>query len=77
MGKRKINIQRSLGAKGASLTQAGADRTIDELAGTMSNVDVGFRPTDQRVYEINLDRITPDPAQPRRILPYETGTREN
>lgn len=71
MSKRKINIQRTLGAKGASLAQAGADQTIDELAGTMSNVDVGFRPTDQRVYEINLDRITPDPAQPRHILPYD------
>jgi hypothetical protein len=37
----------------------------------MSTSDIGFRPTDQRVYEINLDRIMPDPAQPRHVLPYD------
>ena len=70
-GKRKINIQRSLGAKGAATIQEQMDRSIDHLAGTMSTVDIGFQPTDQRVYEINLDRIQPDFTQPRHILPYD------
>ena len=69
MARRKINLNRSLGAKGTTVSQASNDSSIDKLTGTMSNVDVGFRPTDQRVYQINLDRITPDPSQPRHILP--------
>ncbi len=44
---------------------------IDRLTGSMSTTDIGFRPTDQRVYEINLDRIVPDPTQPRRLLPHD------
>lgn len=71
MARRKINIQRTLGAKGATAAQTETKGAIDQLAGAMSSIDVGFRPTDQRVYEINLDRIMPDSLQPRHILPYD------
>lgn len=71
MAKRKINIQRSLGAKGASFAHDSSQSPIDKLTGSMSTTDIGFRPTDQRVYEINLDRIYPDPDQPRRLLPHD------
>ncbi len=71
MARRKINIQRDLGAKGVPTGQAETASVIDELAGSMSTADIGFRPTDQRVYEINLDRIDPDPTQPRRLLPHD------
>ncbi len=71
MARRKINIQRFLGAKGATAGEVESGGAIDKLAGSMSDVDIGFRPTDQRVYEINLDRITPDPTQPRRLLPHD------
>ncbi len=68
---RKVKIQPQLGAKGAAAAQANSSSPIDQLASTMSTVDVGFRPTDQRVYEVNLNRILPDFSQPRRILPYD------
>ncbi len=72
MARRKINIQRNLGApSGFEQTVEANDSMIDQLAGTMSAVDIGFRPTDQRVYEINLERITPDPTQPRHLLPHD------
>jgi len=71
MAKRKVSIQRSLGAKGAAMGQSESGSVIDQLTGTMSTADIGFRPTDQRVYEIELDRITPDPLQPRHLLPHD------
>lgn len=72
MAKRKINIQRNLGARNPSAGQAEFNNSaIDQLTGSMSTSDIGFRPTDQRVYEVNLDRIVPDPAQPRHVLPYD------
>ncbi len=74
MARRKISIQRNLGTKGTFVDQAGPESVIDRLAGSMSAVDIGFRPTDQRVYEINLDRITPDPTQPRHLLPHDLRT---
>jgi hypothetical protein len=75
MARRKINIQRNLGAPtGFEQTVEVTDSVIDQLAGTMSVVDIGFRPTDQRVYEINLNRITPDPKQPRHLLPHDLRT---
>ncbi|HMR63232.1 MAG TPA: ParB N-terminal domain-containing protein [Anaerolineae bacterium] len=37
----------------------------------MSKADVGFKPTDQRVYQIDLDRIFPDLSQPRHLLPHD------
>lgn len=71
MARRKVNIQRNLGAKGAPASQSDTEGVIDELAGSMSTTDIGFRPTDQRVYEINLDRIVPDLGQPRHLLPHD------
>jgi hypothetical protein len=76
MAKRKISIQRTLGVR-ANLGEIGPASVIDELAESMSTVDVGFRPTDQRVYEINLDRIFPDPTQPRHLLPHDLRTDVN
>jgi hypothetical protein len=70
MARRKINLQRKLGVRG-TIGEADAGSAIDDLAESMSAVDIGFRPTDQRVYEINLDRIMPDPNQPRHLLPYD------
>ncbi len=75
MAKRKINIQRNLGAKGVPASQqVESDSAIDKLTGSMSTADIGFRPTDQRVYEVNLDRISPDPTQPRHLLPHDLRT---
>ncbi|MBN1995811.1 MAG: ParB N-terminal domain-containing protein [Anaerolineae bacterium] len=71
MAKRKISIQRTLGAKGMPVEQTGAGSVIDKLAGSMSSVEIGFRPTDQRVYDIDLDRIMPDLSQPRHLLPHD------
>lgn len=71
MARRKINIQRNLGAKGVLAGPKEVGGAIDQLAESMSTADIGFRPTDQRVYEIDLDRIQPDPTQPRHLLPYD------
>jgi len=71
MARRKVTIQRSLGAKGKLSNQPESEGVIDQLAGSMSTADPGFRPTDQRIYEINLDHITPDFSQPRDLLPYD------
>jgi hypothetical protein len=71
MAKRKINIQRTLGTRATFSEPTGADNVIDRLTETMATVEIGFRPTDQRVYEVDLDRITPDPAQPRHLLPSD------
>ncbi len=74
MARRKVSIQRNLGTRGPVVEQTAEGSVIDKLAGSMSNVDIGFRPTEQRVYEINLDRISPDPAQPRHLLPTDLRT---
>ena len=71
MARRKLNIQRTLGTQDIRPGQESAEDTIDGLTGSMSSVNMGFRPTDQRVYEVNLDRIVPDPAQPRHLLPHD------
>ena len=71
MAKRKINIQRNLGIKGAVGGQTESTSVIEHLTETMSATDIGFRPTDQRVYEINLDRILPDFSQPRHLFPFD------
>ena len=46
MARRKISIQRSLGTKNTSTehTETGSS-VIDQLAGSMSDVEIGFRPT--------------------------------
>jgi hypothetical protein len=71
MARRKVSIQRSLGTKNTPVEQGEVRSVIDQLAGTMSDVEIGFRPTDQRVYEVDLERITPDPSQPRHLLPFD------
>ena len=71
MARRKVSIQRSLGVKGTQVNQLESEGAIDQLAGSMSTTNMGFRPTDQRVYEIDLSRINPDPAQPRHLLPHD------
>jgi hypothetical protein len=71
VAKRKINIQRNLGIRTPPAEPIEFHSAIDQLTGSMSTTDIGFRPTDQRVYEVNLDRIMPDPAQPRHVLPYD------
>ena len=71
MARRKVNIQRNLGIKGSPMERNEKEDVIDRLAGTMSLVEIGFRPTNQRVYEIDLDRITPDPSQPRHLIPHD------
>lgn len=71
MARRKLSIQRTLGVKGIATQDAEADSAIERLTEKMSVGDVGFRPTNQRVYEVNLDRIAPDFTQPRRLLPYD------
>ncbi len=72
MARRTINIQRDLGKKVSLSSESGStSSTIDELAERMATIDVGFQPTDQRVYEINLERLMPDPNQPRHLLPYD------
>ncbi|MCB0177624.1 MAG: ParB N-terminal domain-containing protein [Anaerolineae bacterium] len=71
MARRKINIQRNLGLREGSAAQPATESVIDQLSGSMSRTDIGFKPTDQHVYEINLDRIMPDPDQPRHLLPYD------
>ena len=70
MARRKLTIQRSLGVKGVS-TNPESESAIERLTEKMSSGDVGFRPTNQRVYEVNLERIIPDFTQPRRLLPYD------
>jgi hypothetical protein len=77
MARRKVNIQRTLGTRRSVDESPAIEGAIDELAATMSAVDIGFKPTEQRVYEINLDRIVPDPAQPRHVLPYDLRNRLN
>ena len=71
MAKRKISIQRTLGTRSAFPEQVEAESVIDQLTGSMSTVEIGFRPTDQRVYEVDLDRIMLDPVQPRHLLPHD------
>ncbi len=74
MARRKINIQRNLGAKGVKADNQPPESAIEQLASNMSNTDIGFKPTEQRVYEVDLDRIQPDSTQPRRLLPHDLRT---
>jgi DNA-binding FrmR family transcriptional regulator len=75
MARRKINIQRNLGVKGVAAGQVEVESAIEQLSGSMATTDMGFKPTDQRVYEINLDRIMPDLKQPRHLLPHDLRTK--
>jgi hypothetical protein len=71
MARRKLTIQRSLGVKESSAAGEESGSIIDKLTEGMSTSEVGFRPTSQRVYEVNLERIRPDFTQPRRLLPHD------
>jgi hypothetical protein len=77
MAKRNISIQRSLGVRNSALDQSGTESAIEQLTSSMSSGDIGFRPTNQRVYEVDLSRILPDPSQPRRLLPHDLRTAVN
>jgi hypothetical protein len=60
-----------LGVRDSALDETGTESAIEQLTSSMSTSDIGFRPTNQRVYEIDLSRILPDPSQPRRLLPHD------
>jgi len=74
MARRKVSIQRDLGVKAGSANPGEFESAIDQLSSSMATTNTGFRPTDQRVYEINLDHIFPDLAQPRHLLPHDLRT---
>jgi hypothetical protein len=71
MARRKLTIQHSLGVRETPPGGADTGGVIDQLAEEMSTSEIGFRPTNQRVYEVTLERIQPDFTQPRRLLPYD------
>ncbi|MDM8527126.1 ParB N-terminal domain-containing protein [Anaerolineales bacterium HSG24] len=73
MARRKINIQRNLGARTAAPDKP--PDAIDQLTSSMATVDIGFEPTEQRVYKVNLDRIFPDSNQPRHLMPSDLRKR--
>lgn len=64
MTRRRINLQ------DVAEVKTGGE-PIDALVRELGSADMGFSPTDQVIYEINLNRIKPDPAQPRSFLPHD------
>lgn len=62
MAKRKINLQR--------IDRIDAE-SIDDIVKDLGTSDLGFVPTDQTIYEVELDRIYPDASQPRYLLPFD------
>lgn len=64
MTRRRINLQ------DVAEVKTGGE-PIDALVRELGTADMGFSPTDQVIYEINLNRIKPDPAQPRSFLPHD------
>ncbi len=69
MARRKINLQ-DLGASSPS-------ENIDDLVRGLGTADLGFAPTDKTIYEVELERILPDPNQPRFVLPGDLRTQVN
>ncbi len=63
MARRKINLQ-NLGASSPS-------EKIDDLVRGLGTTDLGFTPTDQVIYEVDLTKISPDLNQPRYVLPVD------
>lgn len=63
MARRKINLQ-DTGRKRA-------DQGIDRLVQSMGTTDLGFSPTDQGIYEVELNKIWPDFSQSRHFLPFD------
>lgn len=67
MARRKISLQ--------DTAQKKPDQEINRLVQGMGTKNLGFTPTDQIVYEVELDRIRPDFAQSRRVLPFDLRER--
>ena len=63
MARRKINLQDS-GRKTPPLE-------IDQLVRDLGTSDLGFSPTDQVIYEVELSRIRPDFEQSRHLMPFD------
>ncbi|MEM7030240.1 MAG: ParB/RepB/Spo0J family partition protein [Chloroflexota bacterium] len=63
MARRKINLQNT--------AQKKPDQEIKRLVQDMGTTDLGFAPTDQVVYEVDLSRIKPDHSQSRHVLPHD------
>lgn len=69
MAKRKINLQ--------NIGESSPGEQIDEMVRGFGTTNLGFAPTGQSIYEVDLDRVYPDPNQPRCILPGELRNRVN
>jgi len=63
VARRKINLQDI-----NSMKEPGG---IDDLVRDMGSSSLGFSPTEQAIYEVDLNRIMPDFSQPRHFLPFE------
>ena len=63
MARRKINLQ-DTGRKQP-------EQQIDQLVREMGSSELGFSPTDQVIYEVELNRIRPDLLQSRHLLPFD------
>jgi len=63
VARRKINLQDTGRKK--------PDQEINRLVREMGTSGLGFTPTDQIVYEVELSRIKPDFSQSRHILPFD------
>jgi ParB-like chromosome segregation protein Spo0J len=63
VARRKIDLQ--------DIDRTKIGEPIDDLVRSMGTANLGFSPTDQVVYEIDLDRINPDFLQPRYFLPSD------
>ena len=69
MARRKINLQ--------NLGQSSPSEGIDDLVRGLGTADMGFVPTDKTIYEVDLERINPDPNQPRFLLPSDLRLKVN
>jgi len=69
MARRKINLQ--------NLGQSSPAEGIDDMVRGLGTTDMGFVPTDKTIYEVDLNRISPDPNQPRFLLPSDLREKIN
>jgi len=69
VARRKISLQ--------NIGQSSPSERIDDLVRGLGTADLGFSPTDQAVYEVDIDRIKPDPYQPRYFLPSDLREKVN
>lgn len=63
MARRKITLQTE--------RQTRSNQPIEDLVRNMGQPELGFSPTDQVIYEVDLERIRPDIGQARHILPSD------